>query len=145
MEFEGRITKVLPTRSGTGQNGEWKILPFVFEYFENDEQRTSDKVLLETRDHEVMRLIGQFVERGQENKAIIENGVCKLNVPEIKCRCNFYHNIREWEGKIYNHIRLFKFEILTNQVPQPAPQPQQLPPTPFPPQQPPQQNDELPF
>ena len=54
MEFEGRIQRVLPVRSGTSQRGEWKALPFVFEYFESDEQRWSDKVLLETFDTNIM-------------------------------------------------------------------------------------------
>ena len=145
MEFTGRIQKVLPVRSGQGQRGEWKSLPFIFEYFETDDQRWSDKVLLETMDHDVMRAIGQFVERGPENKGIEVNGEMKLKA-EIKCRCGFSHSVREWEGKIFNQIRLYKFDLLTGQAPQPAPQPQAFtPPTPFPPQQPPQQNDELPF
>lgn len=111
MEFEGRIQKVLPVRSGTGQRGEWKALPFVFEYFESVDQRWSDKVLLETMDHDVMRAIGQFVERGADNKGIEENGQMKLK-GEIKCRCGFSHSVREWDGKIFNQIRLYKFELI---------------------------------
>ena len=112
MEFEGRILKVLPVRSGTGQKGEWKSLPFVFEYFENNDQRWSDKVLLETMDHDVMRAIGQFVERGADNKGVEENGAMKLK-GEIKCKCGFSHSVREWEGKIFNQVRLYKFEVIT--------------------------------
>ena len=64
MEFEGRISKVLPVRSGTSSKGEWKALPFVFEYFESADQRWSDKVLLETMEPGIMGKIGAYVERG---------------------------------------------------------------------------------
>lgn len=147
MEFEGRIAKVLPTRSGTSQRGEWKTLPFVFEYFENDEQRWSDKVLLETMDHDVMRAIGQFVERGQDNKGIEVNGEMKLK-GEIKCRCGFSHSVREWEGKHFNQVRLYKFELIKAEEPQPQPQSQPQQPTfppPYPPIPQPGESDDLPF
>ena len=121
MEFEGRIQKVLPVRSGTTQKGEWKALPFVFEYFENVDQRWSDKVLLETMDHDIMRTIGQFVERGLDNKGIEENGAMKLK-GDIKCRCGFSHSVREWEGKMFNQIRLYKFELVTATHSQPTEQ-----------------------
>jgi len=152
MEFEGRIIKVLPVRSGTGKNGEWKALPFVFEYFESADQRWSDKVLLETMDPAVMGKIGAYVERGADHKGIVENGCMKLK-GEIKCRCGFSHSVREWtdkEGKTshFNLVRLYKFEILTEQtVAVPQQQTQQQAPS-FPPtyQQPAaQENDDLPF
>ena len=61
MEFEGRITRVLPVRSGTSQNGnEWKRLPFVFAYYENPDQRCEDKVLLETFDTNQMAEIAKY-------------------------------------------------------------------------------------
>ena len=47
MEFKGRIMKVLPVTSGTSQNNnEWKKQEFVFEYFEQQTDRYSDKVCL---------------------------------------------------------------------------------------------------
>jgi len=152
MEFEGRIAKVLPVRSGTGKNGEWKALPFVFEYFESADQRWSDKVLLETMEPGIMGKIGAYVERGADHKGIVENGSMKLK-GEIKCRCGFSHSVRDWtdkEGKTsyFNQIRLYKFEILTEQnvaVPQQQTQPQapSFPP-PYP-QPTAQENDDLPF
>ena len=57
MEFEGRISRVLPIRSGTSQKGEWKVLPFVFEYFENEDQRWPDRVLLENIKQNVLHYI----------------------------------------------------------------------------------------
>ena len=147
MEFEGRISKVLPVRSGTGKNGEWKALPFVFEYFENDDQRWSDKVLLETMEPGIMGKIGAHVERGADNKGIVENGCMKLK-SEIKCRCGFSHSVRDWTDKdgktsYFNHVRLYKFEILSEQnvdVPQ-----QQAPSFQPHPQPAAQENDDLPF
>ena len=81
MEFEGRITKVLPVRSGTSQRGnEWKILPFVFAYYENPDQRWEDRVLLETFDTNVMAQIAKYCEVGADKKVVVENGSVKLKV-----------------------------------------------------------------
>lgn len=104
MEFEGRIQKVLPVRSGTSQRGEWKALPFVFEYFEHETDRYSDSVVLETFDTKVI-----------EN---LKEG--------MKVKCGFSHRIREYEGKVYNELRLYKIESVRN-THQPSPQPRQAP------------------
>ena len=152
MEFEGRISKVLPVRSGTGKNGEWKDLPFVFEYFEIVDQRWSDKVLLETMDPAIMGKIGAYVERGADHKGIVENGCMKLKA-EIKCRCGFSHSVRDYtdkEGKTgyFNQLRLYKFEILTEQNVAVAQQQTQQQAPSFPPPYPQpaaQENDDLPF
>ena len=74
MEFEGRIARVLPTRSGTSQRGVWKVLPFVFEYFETGDQRWPDRVLLETMDTNIMAQIGANLKKGNDGKAVDENG-----------------------------------------------------------------------
>ena len=152
MEFEGRISKVLPVRSGTSSKGEWKALPFVFEYFESADQRWSDKVLLETIDPAIMGKIGAYVERGADNKGIVENGRMKLK-GEIKCRCGFSHSVRDWmdkDGKTsyFNQVRLYKFEILTEQNVAVAQQPTQHQSPSFQPPQPQpaaQEDDDLPF
>ena len=56
MEFQGRVKKILPLRSGVSQRtgNEWKSLPFIFEYFEHDTDRFADTVLLETFDTNVI-------------------------------------------------------------------------------------------
>lgn len=143
MEFEGRIQRVLPVRSGTSQKGEWKNLPFVFEYFESGDQRWSDKVLLETFDTKIMAQIGQYLKKGPDGKAVIENGECVL-LCELKCRCGFSHSVRTFDKQdgtkaTINDIRLYKFEIVVaQQTQQPAPQQQQpaygQQAAPFPPQ-----------
>ena len=118
MEFEGRITRVLPVRSGTSQNGnEWKRLPFVFAYYENGEQRWEDKVLLETWDTNLMAQIAQYCEIGQDGKVVVENGSVKLKVLDIKCRCGFSHSVKDitkkdGTGMTMNELRCYKLEIL---------------------------------
>ena len=149
MEFEGRISRVLPVRSGTSQKGEWKVLPFVFEYFETGDQRWPDRVLLETMDTNIMAQIGAYLKKGADGKAVVENGECVLQY-ELKCRVGFSHGVREYDKQdgtkaTINNVRCYKFEIAGQQpaAHQAPPQAQptaapQIPPTapfpPFPPQ-----------
>lgn len=157
MEFEGRIVRVLPVRSGTSQNGnEWKRLPFVFAYYENGEQRWEDRVLLETWDTNLMAQIAQYCEIGQDGKVIVDNGNVKLKVLDIKCKCGFSHSVkdvtkRDGSGTVtMNDLRCYKLEIQTaanaaGTVQQPQPQQQQFSPqAPFPPM-PEGGHDDLPF
>ena len=118
MEFQGRIKKVLPLRSGTSQRGEWQALPFIFEFFEHETDRYADSVVLETFDTKV-------IENLKEGMEVV---------------CGFGHRTREYEGKTYNELRLYKIESVrkaavaqqqTQQAaeqpapaPQPTPQPQ---------------------
>jgi hypothetical protein len=116
MEFEGRIQRVLPVRSGTSQRGEWKALPFVFEYFESQDQRWSDKVLLETFDTNIMAQIGAYLKKGADGKAVVENGECVM-LGELKCKCGFSHSVRSFDKQdgtkaTINDLRLYKFEVL---------------------------------
>ena len=106
MEFQGRIAKLLPMRSGTSQRtgNEWKSLPFIFEYFEHDSDRYPDSVMLETFDTKV-------IDNLQEGMEVI---------------CGFGHKTREYtkDGKtiLINDIRLYKIESVrrANQATQQA-------------------------
>ena len=102
MDFTGRVKKILPARSGVSQRtgNEWKALPFIFEYFENPTDRFADTVLLETFDTNVIDNLKEGME----------------------IRCGFGHRTREYEGKTYNELRLYKIESVrgTNQAPQAA-------------------------
>lgn len=116
MEFEGRIQRVLPVRSGTSQRGEWKVLPFVFEYFETPDQRWSDKVLLETMDTNIMAQIGAYLKKGADGKAVVENGECVL-LAELNCKVGFSHNVRTYDRQdgsraFINNVSVYKFEVL---------------------------------
>ena len=95
MEFQGRIAKVLPVRSGVSQRtgNEWKALPFIFEYFENPTDRFADSVLLETFDTKV----SDNLKEGME------------------VRCGFGHKTREFTKQdgttaVINDLRLYKIE-----------------------------------
>ena len=100
MEFTGRVKKILPLRSGVSQRtgNEWKTLPFIFEYFENPTDRFADTVLLETFDTNVIDNLKEGMD----------------------IRCGFGHRTREYEGKTYNELRLYKIESVkgANQAPQ---------------------------
>lgn len=116
MEFEGRIQRVLPIRSGTSQRGEWKALPFVFEYFETPDQRWSDKVLLETMDTNIMAQIGAYLKKGPDGKAVVENGECVL-LAELNCKVGFSHSVRQYDRQdgsraTINNVSIYKFEVL---------------------------------
>ena len=102
MEFTGRVKKILPLRSGVSQRtgNEWKTLPFIFEYFENPTDRFADTVLLETFDTNVIDNLKEGMD----------------------IRCGFGHRAREYEGKTYTELRLYKIESVkgANQAPQGA-------------------------
>lgn len=95
MEFQGRIAKLLPMRSGVSQRtgNEWRSLPFVFEYFENPTDRYADSVVLETFDTKVIDNLKEGME----------------------VRCGFSHKAREFTKQdgttaTINEIRLYKIE-----------------------------------
>ncbi len=110
MEFQGRVKKILPVRSGVSQRtgNEWKALPFIFEYFEHETDRYPDSVLLETFDTNVIDNLKEGME----------------------VRCGFSHRTREYEGKTYNELRLYKIESVRGaQAAQQAPQAANAPAT----------------
>ena len=118
MEVKGRIKKVLQVRSGVSQRtgNEWKALPFVVEFFENPTDRFPDSVVVETMDTNLMPSIREGVD-------------VKIGIS---------HHVREYEGRMYNEVRMYRFELIGSQQPadnvQAAgannnPQPQQNAPT----------------
>ena len=133
MEFIGRILRVFPQQRGVSQRtgNEWVQQSFVFEYFEDPNQRYSDKVVLQTFDTKIM-------EQLEENAQV---------------RIGFGHGIREYirDGKTsyFNEPRMYKCERLdaAEAVSQPAPQTEQPAAAPFPPAQPQsgEKKDDLPF
>ena len=103
MEFIGQIKKILPAREGVSQRtgNQWKTQPFVFEYFENPTDRYADSVVLETFDTNVMSQLKEFA----------------------RVRIGFGHHTREHEGRVYNEISMYKFELVgdgTAAQPQPT-------------------------
>lgn len=135
MEFQGRIKKLLPMRSGTSARtgNEWQSLPFVFEYFENPTDRYADSVVLETFDTKV-------IENIKEGMEVI---------------CGFSHkakDIKKQNGDetTINELRLYKIESVRKAA-VPQQQTQQVIAQQAPAQQsnsfipPKQEEDDLPF
>ena len=128
MEFTGRISKVLPVRSGTSQRGnEWQALPFVFEYFEHENDRYADSVLLETFDTNIIGGILGCCEHDATGGLVVNNGSLKMT-REIQVCCGFGHKakpITKSDGSqiTINELRLYKLESVKQA--QPAPQQQQ--------------------
>ena len=112
MKFDGRIIKVLPVRSGVSQNGgEWKVLPFVFAYKENADDRWEDRVVLETMDRNHMAEIARYCVTGDDKKVVMEDDHVKLKTEDIKCRVGFSHGVRVITSKdgrksTINHLRV---------------------------------------
>lgn len=150
MEFEGRISRVLPVRSGTSQRGEWKALPFVFEYFETGDQRWPDRVLLETMDTNIMAQIGAYLKKGADGKAVVENGDCVLQA-ELKCKVGFSHGVRQYDRQdgsraTINNVSVYKFEVLGELVATGSQQTEQQPAASQPAAEPAKvEEDDLPF
>ena len=146
MEFEGRIIRVLPARTGTRQDGTtWVDLSFVFAYYENGEQRFEDSVLVNTFDANIIRSISQFLAKTKDaegkEKVVYENDCAKMLVPHIPCRCGFSLRAKTIKKKdesgfvVIQENRCYKFEILGSQQQQQQPSPQsQSQQMPFPPQ-----------
>lgn len=139
MEFEGRITAVLPARTGKRQDGsDWIDLSFVFAYYENSEQRFEDSAIVSTFDTNIMAKIAPYIVRGADGKAVVENEVVKLNVQHIPCRCGFSLRVKTVTRKDgtgtarIQESRCYRLEILpaanaTGTVAQQQPPQQQAP------------------
>lgn len=94
MEFTGRISRMLPLQSGTSQNGNsWKRQDFIFEYVEHDTDRWSDKVLLSVMNDRI------------EEYDLHEGDEVKIG---------FSHNVREYNMKVFNELRVYKIEKLAS-------------------------------
>lgn len=105
MKFQGRVKQILPARSGVSQKtgNEWKALPFIFEYYENDTDRFPDSVVLETYDTKV-------IEGLKEGMEIV---------------VGFGHRTREYEGRWYNELRIYSLESAARAAVRPAAAPEQ--------------------
>lgn len=90
MEFKGRINRLMPIRKGVRNDGtEWQSQEFVFEYYEHETDWYSNKVMLSVM-----------------NDRIAEYD---LHVGD-EVLIGFGHNVRDWNGKVFNELRIYKFE-----------------------------------
>lgn len=91
MEFTGRIVKLLEKRSGISRNGNaWESQQAIFEFFEHESDRYADRVAVDTMNRDI---IAQWKEG-------------------MTARIGFGHSVREYEGKYYNTLRVYKFEAI---------------------------------
>lgn len=92
MKIKGRILKVYPIRKGQRQDGtEWQSQEFVLEYFENETDRFSDKVVLSVMNEKVDEY---NLQPNEEVEAVIG------------------HQYNEYNGRPYNTIRLYQLTKL---------------------------------
>lgn len=101
MEFKGLITKVLPMQTGTSERtgNPWQKQEFVVEYFEHENDRWADRVCLSTMDTKVMSQLA-------EGKEVV---------------VGFGHGAREYNGRFYNELKLYKFEVVGGAAVKPQP------------------------
>lgn len=85
MEVNGRISKVLPIRSGTSERGAWQSQDFFLEYFWWQNQRDATKVLLSLTGSDRIR------------EADLHEG------DEVTVR--YYIEAHEYNGRFYNNVR----------------------------------------
>lgn len=127
MELRGRIARLLPMSSGVSKEGkEWKRQDFIFEFFETEDQRWSDKVLLSIMND---RIDEYKLQEGEE------------------VSIGFGHNVREYNGRVYNEMRVYKLTKIGGQPAQPQEPAPQAPKT-TKPEPKPEKNEEddgLPF
>lgn len=113
MEFTGRISRLFEPRKGiskrTGQP--WKALPFIFEFFDAEDDKYSSFVKLETFNTDVMAKIAKFVAKDEEGKAIIKDGCMDLT-RSIEVKCNIRLNINIYKDNVYNEVVLRDMEVL---------------------------------
>lgn len=114
MEFTGRISRLFEPREGksmrTGQP--WKALPFIFEFFESDEDRYSSFVKLETFNTDIMAKIANFVAKDADGKAVIKDGCIEL-MKNVEVKCNIKLNVRVYKDNVFNEVMLRSIEVLT--------------------------------
>lgn len=127
MEFQGRINRLLPIQTGTNKSGnEWQRQDFIFEYFENDTDRWSDRVLL----------------------SIMNDRIAEYNLHEgDEVIIGFSHNVRQYQDKWFNELRVYKCEkVRVDNPTPPAPEEEKTPTIteqPIPPAL--DEDDDLPF
>lgn len=114
MEFQGRVFKLLDQKVGTKADGsEWRSQDFIFEYFEVPEQRYADRVVLTVMNE---RIREYDLHEGEE------------------VRIGFSHSCREYNGRWYNDVRIYKLEKVKKAEPtvvEATTQPQQTGGLPF--------------
>ncbi len=89
MNIKGKVFKVLPTTTGTSQQGnQWEKQDFIVEYLENKAQRFPDRLLLSCMND---RIREYDLHEGDE-----------VNI-------NVGHRVREYQGRYFNDVYIYSF------------------------------------
>lgn len=105
MKLTGIISEILPERSGISQRSgqEWKQFPFIFDFYDDDNQRYADRILLETWSTTDLATIKQ----AHEN--------------QLKVTLKIGHGVRRTDdGRAFNDLRLYNVELEEGQAPAPS-------------------------
>lgn len=100
MEFNGRIKNVMPARTGTSERtgNQWKSLPFVFEYKEQETDPYPDSAVLETFDTNVINGIESCCQKDADGHLVVQNDEYIL-LRDIYVRIGFRHKARVFTPK----------------------------------------------
>ncbi len=114
MEYTGRISRLFVPREGVSMRTglPWKALPFIFEFFEHEEDTYASFAKLETLDTNIMAKIAKFVAMGEDGKAIIKEGCMDLT-KNVEVKCNIKLNVRVYKDNVFNEVMLRSMEVLT--------------------------------
>lgn len=94
MNYKGRINRVMPTVTGTKQDGgQWRRQDFIFEFFEQASDMWSSKVALS--------ILGDRIDEYQ----------LKEGMP---VEISFSLSTTEYNGRIYTNARLHSFLKIEN-------------------------------
>lgn len=90
MQFQGRIKSIKPVQSGVSASGkEWTKQEFIFEFFENPNDRFPDSVPL----------------------SIMNDRIKEYDIHEFdECIIGFGHRTREYQGRWFPDIYIYHFE-----------------------------------
>lgn len=103
MKRKGIISRVLQESSGISQRtgSEWKSLPFVFEYYETEEDYYRERVCLDTFDTEKFEEIRTAVNEARNAGHL-----------GAEAEVTFTHAVSEQGERVYNRLRLRSLNII---------------------------------
>lgn len=103
MKQKGIISRVLQENSGTSTRtgNEWRSLSFVFEYYDNEDARYPDRVVLDTFEPDKFETIRQAVKDARDAGRM-----------GAEAEVTFSHSISEQGEKAWNRLRLHSFSII---------------------------------
>ena len=110
MKVTGIISEILPERSGISQTSgqPWTRFPFIFEFFDDDNKRYADRILLETWSTTDI----EFIRRAHENR--------------LKVTLGIGHGVkRSNDGRVFNELKFYNMELAEGQAPAPQAAPSQ--------------------